>query len=142
MWQKTLLVIFFLSTLLSCSNEEETKLNKYPQKWILVKMTYHMTGTEVSGLDMPWQEIYLLNENGTFKKQRESEGAVTEESGLYKRIENNNETLLEFHYKTPSEIVGSCTGNQLETLWLKTNNILVSTWLQCDGPGLEYHREF
>jgi hypothetical protein len=30
-----------------------------------------MTATQTTGSDMEWQEFYLLNANGTFKKSRE-----------------------------------------------------------------------
>lgn len=142
MLKKFLLAIFLINILLSCSGEGVAHHEKYPQKWVLVKMSGQMMGSETTGEEMYWQEYYLFYENGKFTKHRELDGLNTEASGKFERIENLNEILLELNYDNQSEIVGSCSGNQSETLWLKSNEVLFSTWLQCDGPGLEYTREF
>ena len=43
-------------------------------------------------------------------------------------------------YAAASPIIGACTTEPKETLALKNDDTLVSTWQNCDGPGLEYQK--
>lgn len=142
---KNLILITFLTcTLFSCSKDiidKKFDLEEYPQKWQLIKMTGQIPSSEKTGIDMEWQEFYLLNSNGTFIKSREQNGLVSEESGTFSLEESNNEKHLVLFYDFDNALIGSCYSSELkEELVLKSDNSLFSTWSACDGPGLEYER--
>ena len=134
------LVLVTISFLITCSKEDQFDIEKYPQKWQLVKMYGETSESEVKGENMEWQEYYLLNSDGTFTKHREWDGSQIEASGTFSFTEGTDGKYLELYYEVNSEIIGSCTGNNTETLWLRSNNKLSGTWSYCDGPGLEYER--
>lgn len=109
------------------------------QEWILFKMTGNTPNSETTGSDMYWQEVYKINKDGSFIKIRNQEGTVTKAKGKYRLVEENNEKALSLTFNQPSPIIGNCTGDQTEYLYLN-DKILRSTWMACDGPGLYYKR--
>lgn len=125
----------------SCQIDDEFNPTQYPQKWQLVKMTGQIANSETTGNAMEWQEFYLLNSNGTFTKSRERNGLLMEESGTFTFKNLSEEKFLELIYASDNELIGSCYSSELkESLWLKSENKLMGTWSECDGPGLEYER--
>lgn len=139
--KKSFLVLFIIFTAFSCSKVDNFDLDKYPQKWTLVKMTGQIPNSESTGDKMEWQEYYLLKSDGTFIKHRERSGINYDASGNFKFIDNTDGKLLELIHDTNNEIIGSCYGNKTENLSLTSNKTLVGTWSHCDGPGLEYERK-
>lgn len=103
-------------------------------------MTGQIPNSETTGIQLEWQEFYLLNSNGTFTKSRERSGIFTEKSGTFVFKNLSDEKFLELNYKSYNSIIGSCTSEPRETLWLKSETKLQGTWANCDGPGLEYER--
>ena len=92
---------------------------------------------------MAWQEFYLLNSDGTFKKSRDQKGVLTEASGTFSFKTVSDEKYLILTYKTNSPIIESCTSIALtESLWIKNNttNKMIGGSAACDGPDLEYER--
>ncbi|MFN8254943.1 MAG: hypothetical protein U0W24_04590 [Bacteroidales bacterium] len=134
--KKIIFTLLLTGTLFSCSDEFNYYLGRYPQKWQLVKMKGELPNSERTGADMDWQEFYLLKSDGTFTKQREEDGIQTEAHGTFTLT--NNE--IELVYDTNCLIIGSCSGNQTESLLIKSSVKLVGTWSYCDGPELEYKR--
>jgi hypothetical protein len=65
------LFYYFCNDSLSCSSDDESPFKDYKGKWILTQMTGMTANSQTTGSDMEWQEFYLLNANGTFKKSRE-----------------------------------------------------------------------
>ena len=139
--KKSFLVLFILFALFSCSKDNNFDINKYPQKWTLVKMTGQTPNSEKTGESMEWQEYYLLKADGTFIKHRERGGINYDASGNFKFIATADGKLLELTHDTNNEIIGNCYAHQTENLSLKSDNKLVGTWSMCDGPGLEYERK-
>jgi len=137
---KKIIFILLLGTLFSCSKDDKYDFGKYPQKWLLIKMSGQVANSETTGTEMDWQELYLLNSNGTFAKHRERDGVHSEALGTFSVIDQSDGKFLELVYDTNSEIIGSCYGNHTESLWLKSDIKLMGTWSSCDGPGLEYER--
>ncbi len=136
---KNLSFIFLIIVLLgSCKKEFDN--DQYPQKWKLVKMSGQLSNANTSGNDMAWQEFYLLNSNGTFTKSRERDGQQTEASGNFKIKDLSDGKYLVLNYNSISSLIGSCTSNYSETLWVRSENKMTGTWSYCDGPGLEYDR--
>jgi hypothetical protein len=43
-------------------------------------------------------------------------------------------------YSIDSDIIGSCSSELKEELNFQSENVLLSTWQQCDGPGLKYEK--
>jgi hypothetical protein len=69
-YEKNHCFITFVTTLFSCSSDDESPFKDYKGKWILTQMTGMTANSQTTGSDMEWQEFYLLNANGTFKKSR------------------------------------------------------------------------
>ena len=135
--------VFFalLLTFFSCSSDDQSSVNDYQGKWELTQMTGSIPNSETTGSEMEWQEFYVLNADGTFKKSRERNGIVTEISGTYTFVNSANENLLEFTYNSESEIIGTCYSDlKKEEMHFQSENIFLSNWEQCDGPGLKYRK--
>lgn len=131
----------FLSFFYSCSNDATSGDGKgYFGKWNLVKMSGTLSNSQTSGAAMEWQESYVLNTNRTFTKSRERNAIKTTISGTYTTANHPDGIYLELTYPHDSEIIGSCYGNLKEELYIDENNTLLSSWKNCDGPGLEYKK--
>ena len=142
---KNLLFFSFLFCfLLSCSKDEKLNINKFPQKWELVK-TYNsgFVGDEglifKTGADMEWQEYYLLNSDGTsIIKHRKKDGKAYEASGKFVFKVRDGITHLEITYDTHSWIILGCYGDLAEDLFINSENYLQSSVSSCDGGGFMY----
>lgn len=142
-----MLLLMTIGTLFSCSKTDDTNKTElfaadlYPQKWVLVEMSGQVPNSTTTGDDMPWQEYYILNADGTFLKHRDYIGSNREGTGTFRFITDENGEFLELNYSEANDIVGSCgSSKQHEELSLKANNTLIGTWWACDGPGLKYER--
>jgi hypothetical protein len=138
--KKNTFFVLFIITLFSCSKEAASTATAYQGKWKLTQMTGMMANSETSGSTMEWQEFYVLDSNGRFKKSRERNGVITEISGSYSLSQTANGTSLLLSYKSDSEIIGSCSSALKEELYFESESVLFSTWQQCDGPGLKYEK--
>lgn len=138
------LVSLFVLFLFSCVTDNEVVFleNQFPQKWQLTEMTGQTPNSETTGAQMSWQEYYLLKADGTFTKAQIRNGVTTEASGTYsfETSFTSNEKYLILTYKTSNSIIGSCTSDLNELLWVKSNTDMISSWMACDGPGLKYER--
>jgi len=125
----------------SCSSDNlESISTDYQGKWELYKMSGRIADSETMGTAMEWQEYYSFNPDGSFIKSRTRNGIKTEISGSYTISRLQDESFFELSYKTDSEIIGGCYGNNKEELHILPNVTLSSTWKNCDGPGLEYKK--
>lgn len=136
-----ILILMVIATLFSCNKNDDNDTEiEIVGNWKLIQMTGSIPNSETSGAEMDWQETYTLNANRTFLKSRDRDGITTEVSGTYNFIDNSNEPLIEFNFDTESEIIGSCTSNMKEIMYFQFENIIVSSWSACDGPGLKYEK--
>lgn len=136
-----IILVAFLSVFNSCSKDPvPIEGADYHGKWNLFKMSGSMVNSETTGSAMEWQEYYLINANGTFTKSRKRNAITTAISGTYTTVNYPNGIYFELTFPNDSEIIGSCYGNLKEELYISENNILSSTWKNCDGPGLEYKK--
>ncbi len=97
-----------------------------------------MISSETTGKDMSWQEYYLFNSDSTFIKSREQNNIVKEATGSYSYVAKDNEKYILLNFKTGTELIASCLGQQQEHLSVVSTEKLLGTWNICDGPGLEY----
>jgi hypothetical protein len=139
--KKIIVLFFFVTALFSCSSDDESPFKDYKGKWILTQMTGMTANSQTTGSEMQWQEFYVLDANGTFTKSREKDGFVIEITGTYSQINSSTGTVLLFTYSINSDIIGSCSSELKEELNFLSENVLLSTWQQCDGPGLKYEKE-
>jgi hypothetical protein len=139
--KKIIVLLFFVTALFSCSSDDESPFKDYKGKWILTQMTGMTANSQTTGSEMQWQEFYVLDANGTFTKSREKDGFVIEITGTYSQINSLTGTVLLFTYSINSDIIGSCSSELKEELNFLSENVLLSTWQQCDGPGLKYEKE-
>lgn len=93
-----------------------------------------------TGDNMDWQEYYQLNSDETFLKSRERDGVVSEQRGTYTFITSADGNYLELIYDENNDLIGNCTAEAKEILFLTSENELKATWDTCDGPGLLYER--
>lgn len=89
---------------------------------------------------MEWQETYTFRTDGTFQKSRDRNGVITEASGTYNLINSSGNWFLKLFFDGDSEIIGSCYIGLKEEMYFQSENTFVSTWQNCDGPGLKYEK--
>lgn len=138
---KKLGIIFIVMlSLVSClgTDSKKTNANGYYGKWKLYNMGVRNTNVTVDTLE--WQETYDFNTDGTFIKTRIKEDKKTTGSGKFVVKKIDNETNFELTYNEKTDIIGSCLGDLTESLTLNKENLLVSNWQMCDGPGLIYKK--
>lgn len=130
-------------SLISCSNEDANPplVLDYYGEWQLTEMSGSVINSVKMGPEMYWQESYVFNTDGTFVKTRIKDNTTTTASGIFSISETSNEIHFELTYAESSTLVGSCYGNLKEELFINSNNLLVSTWQNCDGPGLVYQKK-
>ena len=137
-----LIILLLICT--SCSNDDQATTidleEELSGKWVLIQMGGSTPDSETTGTAMEWQEYYTLDLDGTFIKSREREGHLIKVTGTYIIIESEENTFIEFTFDFDNEIIGSCISNLKENLYLSSENKLVSTWEQCDGPSLIYNK--
>lgn len=136
-------LLLILSTVVMaamCSKNTGTGAEEYPQKWELVKMTGSMVETETSGEDMAWQEYYLIYSDGTFLKSRTENGKTAEAQGTFEIVNDSDGKHFTLAYPSKNTLIGSCSSEPIEHLFVNSENMLISSWQNCDGPGLEYKR--
>jgi len=133
------LALIIVAILCSCSNDDDNVTQATLEgDWKLVQMSGSIPDSKTTGSDMEWQESYLFFEDGNFLKTREIEESVVELTGSYSF--NENPRSLELTYGEESQIIGSCQSNLKENLFFSSNDVLSSTWHQCDGPSLDYEK--
>jgi hypothetical protein len=133
------LALITVIILCSCSNDDYTVTQTTLEgDWNLVRMSGSVPDSETTGSDMEWQESYRFFEDGNFLKTRETEGSVEELTGTYRF--NDDQGSLELTYAEESQIIGSCQSDLKENLFFSSNDVLSSTWNQCDGPSLDYEK--
>lgn len=150
---KLLLLPLLVLTLLSCSKKDELdSMNreesthqalsniKQVQKWKLVQMSGQIRNSVQKGADMPWQEHYVLNPDGSFSKVRQKGGETTSATGFYTYHSTSGEQYLELTYSAPNAIIGSCDAADLKETLMVRKDGLQSSWWACDGPGLLYEQ--
>ncbi len=130
-----------IGVLFSCSRNDDGNLEtEIIGNWKLIQMTGSIPNSETTGTQMEWQETYRLNTDGTFQKSRDRDGVLTDVSGTYDLFDSSNGRFLEFIFNDESEIIGSCYSNLKEEMFFQSENIFLSTWNACDGPGLKYEK--
>ena len=137
------ITFILMLSLISCSNEDTNPplVLDYYGKWQLTEMSGSVINSVTTGPKMYWQEFYVFNTDGTFVKTRIKDNTTTTASGTFSVVTILDETHLELTYSENSTLVGSCYGNLKEDLFINNNNLLVSTWQNCDGPGLVYQKK-
>ena len=118
---KNLIFVFvIIGTIISCSfNKEIDPENskgkfdpdQFPQKWQLI-----------------------------IKFRKLEDNVVTKGTGNYALVILSDGKYLELIYESNDDIIGNCTGEAKELLYLNSENKLIGTWNACDGPGLVYER--
>lgn len=143
--RKIIAFVLVLFSVLSCSNEddfglESTQFVFSEQKWTLIQMSGNYKGSETTGNDMAWQEYYIFDPIGTFKKSRTKDEVTSEANGTFEVVEfeNDSEHYLLLTFESGKELVGNCGDGVNELLMYKSPTKISSTWLACDGPGLDY----
>ena len=135
----TLFSCIFFSCKKDTCNDMVFDQNKYPQKWKLIEMAENFQTKVTTGANMPWQESYVLDVNGTFIKTRLQDGQTSEGTGSYTiHVDYANAKYIQLKYDTLNNIIGSCY-SQEEYLRFEADK-LISSWAACDGPGLTYQR--
>ena len=157
--KKNLLLVFIVALLNSCSTGEvkpdadedfcsgqiDPGEEQFPQTWTLVKMSGSIKDSEATGTKMAWQEVITLTPDKTFLKTRVRNSKTSHASGIFTMEKNSVDSRYELILSYPSEgeLLGSCQSQELREVYiLESNCKLTGTWSACDGPGLEYKRQF
>lgn len=150
---KLLLILCFF--MISCTSNtgksnkegfqrEDLSLTSFPQKWSLYKITASLAGSESTGTNLPYEEYYIFRADNTFSKTRirflDFEKTIAK--GSYKLDLNSEQFAYKLNYYQDSDLIENCTGDKKEYLYLDTDsNSLLSSWWNCDGPGLFYKQD-
>lgn len=135
-------ITLFITSFLSCSNDDgDSKNTSYYGKWELSRMAGNGFILAVYSIGQPqWKETYDFKKDNTFIKTKVQNETTITASGTFSVATIQNRPHLQLTYTNPSEIVGSCKGNQSEELVVNEAGTLNSTWQNCDGPSLEYKK--
>lgn len=140
-------ILIFIIVIPSCStrnldtNRPSDSKPKDFQEWKLTKVIRANKNIEMNGSEIERPEIYRFYDNGTFEKIQLRYGKPLKASGNYKIRKDHGVLNYELDYTAYSEIIGNCTGENKETLSMKTTDkYLKSSWWACDGPGLFYEK--
>jgi len=140
--KKQILLFITIGILLSCNsdNEDSNLETEITGNWKLIQMTGSIPNSVTTGSEMEYQETYTLNTDGTFQKSRNTNGILLEASGIYNSFDLPDGKYLEFIFDNESKIIGSCNSSIKERVFFQSENIFLSTWENCDGPGLKYEK--
>lgn len=132
--------------LFSCSKDDEIADNQFLGEWELIRTTGQFEGSERTGEEMEWQESYTLRANGTFTKKRvrDDETSVAEGTFIVDLEPDSNSGIahIAMVYGSENNLVANCFSDKLqEDLFFETEELMVGTWEQCDGLGLEYAKK-
>lgn len=146
-----ILMTVIVGSLISCSFDRTIDLESLEEiseptqyihnKWALIAMSGNLANVPpTTGSEMAWQEYYLLNADSTFTKSRNQNDLITEASGTYAFVVLSDGDYLELNYQIDNNLIGNCTAEAKEYLFLHSEHTLVGTWSACDGPGLVYEK--
>lgn len=137
-------LVLAATVFVSCSGNDVDTPNPEPQMmdqtWTLVRMAGSFEGSTQEGSAMEWQEEYRFFVDGHFNKLRMRQGDTLRAMGTFEAVEYDNDVqdYLELSFSQGTPLAGSCFGNDKELLRYLNDTTLISTWQECDGPGLEY----
>ena len=145
---RKLLTILFIAPFLSCSIEtDEPVVPNIVGEWVLVQTWGQFRGSEQTGAEMPFQETYQFNEDGSFVKTRVRDGEELEARGTYHLPETgwtvHGEAIIAFievEHESENPLLANCTSTLTEHLYLTTSGKLKSTHEACDGLGVLYEK--
>lgn len=146
---KKSLFILFAAVFLSCSDKEEPSVEpNLIGEWVLVQTEGQFAGSKQTGSEMPFQETYVLQNDGSFTKTRLKDGEEIKATGTFEVTETSEFLHVEeaiasvfFHHNTQNPLIATCYSSSLtEELYLTTGGELISLHHTCDGLGLQYEQ--
>ena len=145
---KKILIILFVLPFLSCSTEAEKSVDPgLVGQWVLTQTSGQFQGSEKTGSEMPFQESYYLNDDGSFLKIRHIAGEELHAEGTFELSETgstiNGEDVIifvELEHGSINPLIANCTSTLTEHLYLASAQQLISTYEACDGLGLVYQK--
>lgn len=131
---------------ISCTTDDEITQSELLGEWELVRTTTPFEGSESTGEEMEWQESYTLRADNTFTKERVENDEMFVAEGTFvlhhEPYGNVGTAHVTMSYESENNLIASCYSSQLqEKLYFESEELMVSTWNQCDGLGLEYAKK-
>lgn len=141
---KKILFLFCLSTvLISCTTDDDnvnTDIENFNSK---LPSEYLFTGYESDGktspIELPFEESYDFNEDGTLTKTRTSESNTTTVNGTFTIITEDGFQNIRITLEN-DDITTNCDNTQLENLVILSNTTFVNRTDACDGPNYRYSK--
>lgn len=127
----------------SCSKEEMTIVTfpeDYPSKWQLMSVVIGLSGSIVSGDQLPYFEEYIFNEDNTFSKTRTLEDTTIVVSGSFSIIDTYEKITLSLQYDEESPIIDNCIKDLREVLLVTSDQSFSNNVLACDRGSMGYSR--
>lgn len=135
------ILLLLILSMVSCSSDNDDNKPAYIGKWELSSMDRNKNPAANSAPIMEWQETYTFNSKGNFSKTRIKDGKTSTVSGTYTVTKNADRTELSLHYSAQNEIIGTCSSDLTEHLYIvDTFEVLYNSWGTCDGPSMEYNK--
>src|SRR3954463_15780903 len=92
------LMLLIAGIIFSCSSNEPSNNVVSFRKLQLIETSGEFPSSTTTGLNMPWQEFYLLNADSTFTKTRTRNGDVQSPDGKYHYQNIDGAKYLKFVY--------------------------------------------
>ncbi|GHA40376.1 hypothetical protein GCM10007103_22320 [Salinimicrobium marinum] len=148
MMKKFLFLAISIFIITSCNTDDDTPTEtNFTGEWELVKTTSSIGDETKTGAEMEWQESYVLKADSTFTKTRVRDNKTSVAQGTF-TINDNTEfyglpaiASITMIYESENDIIATCYSDKLhEELYFDAKDVMISTYEQCDGLGLEYAR--
>ncbi len=140
---KRWIYLFIAGTILySCYSDDITANNDQIQKWELYSVTFPESTTVIQGDGLEILDELTLVSDSLFFRNRHVGTLSWELSGTYHYMEYQNDNYMVLKYDDESEIIGNCSGNSNEVFRFTSENEIYNTWSDCDGPKLQYKRQY
>ena len=115
---------------------------------MLVQTEGQVPDSKQTGTEMPFQENYVLLNDGSFIKTRLDDGEEMRATGTFELKETSESVNAEeaiatvlFHHNNENPLIATCYSSSLtEELYLTNDEKLISLYHTCDGLGLEYEQ--
>lgn len=135
-------LLMVVVTVCSCSNDGIATDNSQVEKWTLYRVTFPDGNTTSNNDDLDIADALTLVNDTLFYRERSAATLSWKLTGTYHYMEHENHNYIVLKYNDDSEIIGNCSGNLNEVFRFTSESEIYNIWSDCDGPKLEYKRQY
>ena len=132
---------FSMLLLVSTCGDKNSKNDIEGDTWQLIEMTAGMVAPSNQEAELSMSQTYVFGQDMSFNKQQTNDESTLKGYGTYTTKETSEGFFYMLKYTDGLQIVGSCTGQDNEELFLREDGKLQNSWMMCDGPLLVYEKQ-